>query len=180
MLHRLFPALVLAIGLFLSPHPASAAPRARATRVLIKKKEHTMQLLTKVGRTEEVLAIYSVALGPGGAGPKKQEGDKVTPVGRYHVTAHQPSQYKIFLRLDYPNATDFQRFQALKQSGELPKDATIGGDIGIHGPPVKLPGIAKAGLKLFDWTLGCIAVDDDEISEIASMVRDGTPVDIED
>ena len=122
----------------------------------------------------------TVAIGPGGAGPKLREGDKVTPVGRYHVIRHQPSQYKVFLRLDYPNATDRARFTRLKREGALPKEATIGGDIGIHGPPVTLSPAVKPLLKMTDWTLGCIAVDDDEISEIAARVPDGTIVDIED
>lgn len=169
----------LAIG---SAPVANASPQKRVTRVLVKKEEHTMQLLSSSGPggEEEVVASYKVAIGPGGAGPKKREGDMVTPVGRYHVTMRAPSKYKIFLRLDYPNAEDYKRFAALKQSGELPKDARIGGDIGIHGPPVSLPEPQKSSLKEYDWTAGCIAVNDDEISEIARLVRDGTPVDIED
>ena len=103
-----------------------------------------------------------------------------TPVGRYHITMHQPSQYKIFLRLDYPTAADWKRFNALKEAGDLPKGATIGGDIGIHGPPVVVPSILKPAMKLRDWTAGCIALDDDEISEVAGLVKDGTIVDIED
>lgn len=154
----------------------AAAPPERVTRVVIKKSEHKLELVAGDKR----LRSYGVALGPGGAGPKLREGDRVTPVGRYHVTAHQPSQYKVFLRLDYPNAEDRKRFAALKQSGELPKEATIGGDIGIHGPPVKLATPLKAGLKLFDWTLGCIALDEDEIDEVSRLVKDGTIVDIED
>jgi lipoprotein-anchoring transpeptidase ErfK/SrfK len=34
--------------------------------------------------------------------------------------------------------------------------------------------------KSSDWTLGCIALDDDEIDEIASRVKDGTRVVITD
>jgi murein L,D-transpeptidase YafK len=104
----------------------------------------------------------------------------VTPVGRYHVTMRQPSQYKIFLRLDYPNADDWARFNRAKASGELPRDARIGGDIGIHGPPVRLPAEVKAKIKDVDWTAGCIAVNEDEIEEIARLAPDGVVVDIED
>lgn len=165
-----------------SPPVANAGQEKRVTRVLVKKEEHTMLLLasTGPGGEEEVVASYKVAIGPGGPGPKKREGDMVTPVGRYHVTMRSPSQYKIFLRLDYPNAEDYKRFAALKQSGELPKDARIGGDIGIHGPPVSLREPEKSALKAHDWTAGCIAVNEDEIVEIARLVRDGTPVDIVD
>jgi hypothetical protein len=34
--------------------------------------------------------------------------------------------------------------------------------------------------KDYDWTLGCIAVDDDEIDAIDAIVSVGTEVDIED
>jgi murein L,D-transpeptidase YafK len=176
---------ILAIALLvLTPVPVAAAGREpearRVTRILIKKKEHTIQLLSGPTGSEEMVVSYKVAIGPGGSGPKRREGDRVTPVGRYHVTMHQPSQFKIFLRLDYPNAEDHRRFAALKRSGELPPEAKIGSDIGIHGPPVSLEADLKSGLKDFDWTLGCIALNDDEISEVARLVRDGTIVDIED
>jgi murein L,D-transpeptidase YafK len=104
----------------------------------------------------------------------------VTPVGRYHVISHAPSQYKVFLGLDYPNADDYRRFEALKKNGTIPKGARIGNAIGIHGPPVSLVPEAKSNLQAHDWTAGCIAVSDEAISEIAGLVRDGTPVDIED
>lgn len=176
MLRRLVPVLVaLCLALPAAPR-AEAAGSPRVTRILVKKGAHTMQLLSK----DEVLATYRVAIGPGGAGPKKREGDRVTPVGRYHVISHTPSQFKVFLGLDYPNAQDWARFRELKKSGELPKEATIGSAIGIHGPPVSLPDEAKASINERDWTLGCIAVDDADITEIAAKVRDGTIVDIED
>jgi murein L,D-transpeptidase YafK len=151
------------------------------TRVLVKKKKHTMQLFAGVdGGREEMVASYRVAIGPGGSGPKRQEGDMITPVGRYHVTMHQPSQYEIFLRLDYPNAADKRRFEGARERGELSASAKIGGDIGIHGPPVALSREQKSTLNDSDWTAGCIAVDEGAISEIGSLVRDGTIVDIED
>ncbi len=151
-----------------------ASTPQHATRVLIKKNAHELVLY----QGETVMKTYRVAIGPGGPGFKKREGDQVTPVGHYHVIMHQPSAFHLFLRLDYPNADDRARFAKLVASGELPKDAHIGGDIGIHGSP---PQIAwKPIHKSVDWTLGCIAVDDAEIDEIGSLVLDGTPVDVED
>ena len=35
-----------------------------------------------------------------------------------------------------------------------------------------------AGHRVRDWTLGCIAVTDDEIEEIWRLVPNGTPVEI--
>lgn len=177
MVRRLLSTLVVTF-LVLAACSVNASPGAspKITRVKIQKSAHTMQLFAG----DRVVKTYSVALGPGGAGPKKREGDKVTPVGRYHVLQHAPSQYRVFLRLDYPNAEDRARFERLRRSGELPRGATIGGDIGIHGPPVSLPDEDKHGLKAYDWTLGCIALDDDEIKEVSRLVPDGTVIDIED
>jgi murein L,D-transpeptidase YafK len=159
-----FPLLFALLG------TAHAAPPKKATRIHVKKSAHLMKLL---GKDDEVLGVYTVSIGPGGYGYKKREGDMVTPVGRYHVTMHQPSQFKIFLRLDYPNAQDWERFKTLKKEGALPNGAKIGGDIGIHGgtPPT---------LQGRDWTAGCVGVLDDEIVEIAKLVPDGVVVDIED
>ena len=151
----------------------SATPQ-KASRIVIKKNAHELALYQ--GQT--MMKKYSVAIGPGGSGFKHREGDKVTPVGHYHVIMHQPSQFHQFLRLDYPNAEDRARFTQLKASGTLPGEATIGGDIGIHGAPPQLQW--KSVHKTVDWTLGCVAVDDAEIDEIGSLVADGTPVEIED
>lgn len=157
--------------------PAGAAPAPkRITRIHVVKSTHLLELFAG----DELVASYVASLGPGGAGPKTREGDRVTPVGRYHVIMHQPSEYRVFLRLDYPNAADRARFADLKKKGVLPAHATIGGDIGIHGPPIRLEDEDKRALQGQDWTLGCVAVMDDEIRDIARRVPDGTPVDIED
>lgn len=154
--------------------PADDTPTAKVTRILVRKGAHEMALYA--GETK--VMTYAVAIGPGGKGPKHIEGDKVTPVGRYHVIAKSPSVWGIFMRLDYPNAEDRVRFAKLKREGALPRNATIGGDIGIHGAPQERE--YKKTHKQSDWTLGCIALDDEEIRELARRVAVGTIVDIED
>lgn len=160
-----------------APAPAAAkeAPRPTIARLHVKKSTHELRALAKDGA---VIATYKVAIGPGGAGRKNQEGDLITPVGQYHVVMHLMTKWHEFMLIDYPNASDRARFAELKRSGALPKDATIGGQIGIHGSPSN-PDL-KADHKATDWTLGCVALDDDEIAELAKRVKDGTPVDIED
>lgn len=169
-------AFLFALGM---QNHASAAQNNHASvvhadHISIHKNAHTMELSSNGA----IVATYSVAIGPGGSGPKEREGDKVTPVGRYHIVSRSPSVFHIFMRLDYPNADDRARFAELKKNGTLPKNATIGGDVGIHGAPAQAEW--KKIHKTVDWTLGCIAVDDDEIEKVAAMVPDGTVVDIED
>lgn len=171
----LFLALFLiCVGIQNHASAAQTQHAPHADHIVIHKSAHTMELSSG----GNILATYQVAIGPGGSGFKLQEGDKVTPVGRYHIVSRSPSVFHIFMRLDYPNADDRARFAELKKNGTLPKNATIGGDVGIHGAPRQAEW--KKIHKTVDWTFGCIAVDDDEIEEVAAMVPDGTIVDIGD
>jgi murein L,D-transpeptidase YafK len=79
------------------------------------------------------------------------------------------SHYHRALHVSYPNADDRQRAARL---GVSP-----GGAIMIHGLPNGM-GLLGASHRLYDWTLGCVAVTDDEIDEIWSLVPVGTPVEI--
>lgn len=155
-----------------SPPADKPADRSSVTRVFVKKSARTMTLYSG----ESVVATYAVAVGKGGSGPKKKEGDNVTPIGRYRVVKHLPSHLRIFLQLDYPNADDHARFEELKKRGDLPKNATIGGDIGIHGEPPEAKPFKKAEYQ----SHGCVVLEDAEIDQVARMVPDGTAVEIED
>ena len=111
-----------------------------------------------------------VALGTGGLAPKDRQGDGRTPEGHYVIDARIPaSHYHKALHVSYPNAQDRLRATRL---GVAP-----GGDIMIHGLPNGRGAIGSAH-RLYDWTLGCIAVTDNEIDEIWTLVPTGTPVEI--
>jgi murein L,D-transpeptidase YafK len=156
-----------------SPPPLRGHAKAiNVTRIHVSKSERTMDLYD--GTT--LVASYAVAVGRGGAGYKKMEGDNVTPVGHYHVVTRVPSRLRVFMRLDYPNADDRARFEELRRRGELPKNATMGGEIGIHGEPPEVKPFNK-----FDYgSHGCVVLENAEIDEVSHMVPDGTPVDIDD
>ena len=169
---RITHVLLALAGLALLGAASPPAPPPRVTRVHVIKSARTMQLLDG----DAVVASYAVAVGKGGAGPKKREGDLVTPVGRYRVLKHLPSHLRIFLQLDYPNADDRARFEELKKRGDIPKNATIGSDIGIHGEPPEAKPFKKAEYS----SHGCVVLEDAEIDQVARMVPDGTVVEIED
>jgi murein L,D-transpeptidase YafK len=171
LVHGLLAAACVALLGAGAPPPAGPPP-PRVTRIHVSKGARTMELFDG----DAVVASFAVAVGRGGAGPKKKEGDNVTPVGRYKVVKHLPSHLRIFLQLDYPNADDRARFEELKRRGELPKSATIGGDIGIHGEPPEAKPFKKADYQ----SHGCVVLEDAEIDQVARMVRDGTTVEIED
>jgi murein L,D-transpeptidase YafK len=142
-----------------------AAPQS-ADSILILKKDHVMELLAG----GKVIRTYKVALGRGGLAPKEREGDGRTPEGHYTIDSRNAtSRYHKALHVSYPNAEDRKRAAKL---GVSP-----GGAIMIHGLPNGL-GWVGAGHRLYDWTLGCIAVTDAEIDEIWELVPVGTPVEI--
>jgi murein L,D-transpeptidase YafK len=139
----------------------------KADSILILKKAHLLELISG----GKVIRTYHVALGQGGLAPKEREGDGRTPEGHYLIDAkYANSNYHRALHVSYPNADDRKRAAKL---GVSP-----GGAIMIHGLP-NGKGYIGAAHRLYDWTLGCIAVTDQEIEEIWDLVPVGTPVDIE-
>lgn len=152
----------------------SAPSGAAVDLILVEKRAHRLFLISG----NDVLETYSVAIGPGGYGPKGYEGDKVTPTGSYTVTATiKQTKWHTYLALDYPNEEDKRRYAELVAQGKAPPKVGAGSGIAIHGRKADMPD----GLhKLVDWTLGCVALDNDEIDEVASRVTKGTRVLIRD
>lgn len=158
--------LLLGSITFSVPSPASPQNREKVDSILILKKDHLMELFAG----GKVIRTYKVALGQGGLAPKRREGDGRTPEGSYVIDAkYEHSAYHKALHVSYPNAEDRKRAAAL---GVSP-----GGAIMIHGLP-NGKGWVGAGHRLYDWTLGCIAVTDQEIDEVWGLVPVGTPVEI--
>ncbi len=160
--------LVLLCTVALSSWASSLGPPGRsADRVLIQKKSRTLKLL----RAGTVIKKYHVALGTHPEGAKACRGDHRTPEGRYVIDGrNKKSRYHWALHISYPNERDRV---ASKKLGCSP-----GGDIFIHGLPNGYGWLGKSHAGR-DWTLGCIAVTDEEIEEIWGLVPNGTVVDIE-
>ena len=160
-------AICLALCSITSTLPAQqSAPVQKADSILILKKDHVIELLAG----GKVIRTYKVALGQGGLAPKEREGDARTPEGHYTIDARTAeSHYHKALHVSYPNPEDRKRAAKL---GVAP-----GGAIMIHGLP-NGKGWVGARHRLYDWTLGCIAVTDEEIDEVWELVPVGTPVEI--
>jgi len=131
------------------------------TRIVINKGARRMLLLNQ----QTVLKAYDVDLGFQPRGHKVIEGDGKTPEGSYVIDRKNPeSLFYLSLGISYPNEQDIAQAAAL---GEDP-----GGDIFIHGASGRL------GTRGTDWTFGCIAVSNREITDIFGMVNVGTQVDL--
>jgi murein L,D-transpeptidase YafK len=135
----------------------------RADFVLVDKSDRIL-VLYRGGKAFR--AYRGLQFGDAPFGHKRFEGDERTPEGRYTIDTRNPqSAYHLSLRISYPNAAD-RRFAA--GYGRSP-----GGDIFIHGQPNGMAGRMRG-----DWTDGCIALTNDEIEELWTLVPDGTPIEI--
>jgi murein L,D-transpeptidase YafK len=158
--------LLLTLGGF-AEGPRAPLPRGtRADLVVVDKSERRLTLF----RGGRELRSYRVALGPSPEGHKREQGDGRTPEGRYVIDwRNAKSAFHRSLHVSYPNASD--RRDA-RRRGVDP-----GGAIMIHGLPDGM-GWLGAEHVATDWTLGCIAVTNEEIEEIWRVVRDGTAIEL--
>ena len=130
-----------------------------------------------------LIRSYAIDLGTHPRGPKYRLGDGRTPLGAFRiVTRNAASPYHRFLGLDYPNLEAVDRglqdglisrgeaatIRAALAAGRCPDWRTaLGGGIGIHGRG-----------RGSDWTAGCIALADENVEELFSVLRIGDPVEI--
>jgi len=154
------------ISLFLFWIGHAAAHPLKADRIVVEKAARRLTLLDH-GRA---VKSYRVCLGTNPVGAKQREGDGRTPEGLYTIDSRNAaSKYHRALHVSYPNAADRARARRL---GVSP-----GGEIMIHGLPNRW-GILGHTVQYFDWTKGCIAVNNAEIEEIWKAVPNGTVVEI--
>ncbi|WP_165313587.1 L,D-transpeptidase family protein [Vibrio ziniensis] len=168
MVLRLFVSLLLLIsGACFSQSEAPYQHSIRADLVKVDKSKRRMYLLFQ----GEVFKEYRIALGKNPKGHKQQEGDQRTPEGRYYLDGISPNtQFHRAMSISYPNLRDKLHAQAL---GVDP-----GSDIKVHGLKEDYSG-APQFIQSFDWTNGCIALTNEEMDEFISLVRIGTPIEIE-
>ena len=134
---------------------------------------------------------YRVSLGRNAHKIKNKAGDEATPVGEYIICAIDTShEYDIFFRLNYPNLDDAAealrkgwisqkefnqiKFEFFYEDCTKYNDA-LGGDIGIHGIG-RLNYIFKNLPFVFNWTNGSIAMSDENMNELYSIIKVGTKV----
>ena len=145
-------------------NPSHPTHSGKADRLVVKKAERRLYLM----RGDQALRSYEIALGFQPIGHKTREGDGRTPEGRYLLDRRNDrSRFHKALHISYPSPGD--RWRA-ERRGEPP-----GGMILIHGQPNGKNRLMRTD---DDWTLGCIAVSNQEIDEIWSLTVDGTPIEI--
>jgi murein L,D-transpeptidase YafK len=135
-------------------------------RIVVEKSARKLSVL----HHGKEIKNYRIALGGHPIGPKEQEGDMKTPEGLYAIDSRNPhSDYHLALHISYPKPDDVARAAA--------RGVSAGSDIMIHGLPNGQGWIGNLHQRK-DWTLGCIAVTDEEIEELWRITPDGTPIEI--
>jgi murein L,D-transpeptidase YafK len=162
---RVLTGLVIALVSVVGALQTASTP-LHADRVVVLKKERTLQLLNQ----GKVIKTYKVALGGDPVGPKTRQSDHKTPEGVYLLDSRNPhSQFYKSIHISYPNASD--------RAAARQKGVSSGGDVFVHGLPNGYRYVGAAH-RLKDWTDGCIAVTDQEMDEIWLAAPDGTPIEI--
>ena len=157
---------------------------------IVKQKDTIPELKIVIKKRDRKLIVYKngipwkayrVALSQIPYGDKNQKGDKHTPEGRFYVTKKNPkSKYFLSLELSYPSLKHAQKglekglisekeylaiVESLEHGKTPPQNTKLGGYICIHG-----------GGNGKNWTDGCIALKNKDITELYKIVRVGTPV----
>lgn len=138
--------------------------------VVIDKSDFKLSVLNN----DTIIKEYPIVLGANPVEDKRMEGDRCTPEGTFHILSKYPHQnWGKFLWIDYPNEESKLKFKEAKANGEIPKNAKIGGEIGIHGTP-------RDGDYLIDeninWTWGCISLKRKDVDELYPFITKKTDI----
>ncbi|MDP3878489.1 MAG: L,D-transpeptidase [Methylobacter sp.] len=151
----------------------------------------TKALTIEVKKGQQTLETLSdIAIGRGGAGLKRHQGDNITPFGSYRIGwVGQQSSFRKFFGLTYPSAEDAQDalekgvinlshynsiISAHRAHQIPPQNTPLGGRIGIHG-------LGRADEKIhksMNWTHGCIALTNGQIDHLSQWLDKGMVVKI--
>ncbi len=149
-------------------------------KIIINKTKRRLYLLSE----NRVVRVYPISLGFDPVNDKEMQGDGRTPEGRFYVcTKNARSKYHLSLGISYPTLEDAERglrqglitrqeyekiVWAIRNGKRPPWSTRLGGAICIHG-----------GGVAWNWTKGCIALNNRDIEELFKIVPTGTPVIIE-
>lgn len=128
-------------------------------------------------------ACWQIGLAPSyPAGPKRRRGDRKTPEGWYRTSDKPWSQFYGAIAVHYPGERDaalglqtglisqaqHDGIVAAVRAGRKPDQGTrLGGEILLHG-----------GGGDRDWTLGCVALDDEQLDLLRAALPAGMRTDV--
>lgn len=133
----------------------------KADHIRVEKSKRKMYL----ERNGKVIYEFPINLGKHPVGHKQKEGDGRTPEGSYSIdyNINSKAAYNLGFHISYPNSQDLLN---AKKMGVKP-----GGDVMIHGTSPE-----RSNRK--DWTNGCIAVSNENLSTIQQYYYNSIPIQI--
>ncbi len=158
-------------------------------KLVVSRKNYRIELYSD----KLFIKSYKAVFGKNNSTIKISKDDQVTPIGEYKICSIDTNSlfHKLF-QLNYPNDKDAaeamkqgyinkDEFDAInlahKKNECPPKETSLGSNIGIHGIG-KYNFIFKNLPFTFNWTDGSIAISNENIDELFSIVKIGTPVKI--
>jgi murein L,D-transpeptidase YafK len=158
-----------AVNVTLNKRAVNEMPEG-VVRIVIDKSDYELNVYDSKGW----YATYPVVFGNDPMKDKRVEGDRCTPEGTFKIISKRVHEkWSRFMALDYPTKESLEKFNRLKQRGEIPKNSSPGGGIGIHGTWPK----EDYAIDRYDnWTLGCISLKNADVLELYGYVPNGTTV----
>ena len=166
-------------------------PRLRKPILIVSKSKLTLSVYDN----KKLVKVYDVSVG-GNPADKKIEGDKATPEGEFYICVKKGRRQTKFYRslgLSYPNIEDAKRglknklisraqynkiSYAIRRRRLPPWNTKLGGAIMIHGLRKGGRNTGETRVKARD-TLGCVALENEDILELFKQLKVGTRVIIE-
>ncbi|MGZ4957974.1 MAG: L,D-transpeptidase family protein [Methylomonas sp.] len=152
--------------------------------IWVDTKHKKVQVMDK---DKPLIVFDHAAFGQGGVGLKRKRGDNITPKGIYNIGwNNQRSDFRNFFGLTYPSIQDAQNglrqkliseseYQAIAKAHSEhrvpPQNTALGGAVGIHGLGTPLRRLLKH--RNSNWTEGCVALNNQQIDELALYVKKG-------
>jgi len=144
-------------------------------------KKEDLSLIIDKGKYElfviandQIIKSYPVVFGSNPIDDKLMEGDRSTPEGQFSVRDYYPHRsWSKFIWIDYPTEDSWRKHRQAKIEGLIPSDATIGGEIGIHGVP---EGRSFLIATKSNWTWGCISMTNEDVNDLYPLIYKGMPI----
>jgi murein L,D-transpeptidase YafK len=148
-------------------------PKGTKIAVVIDKSDYQLHIYT----ADTLVKTYPVVFGGNPIDDKLRQGDRCTPEGTFKIVSKYPHKsWSKFIWINYPTADSWRKHKQAKAEGRIPKDASIGGEIGIHGVPKGSDFMIKTHVN---WTLGCISLTNKDIDEIYPFFDKQTTITIQ-
>jgi murein L,D-transpeptidase YafK len=151
----------------------------KSPRLVISKSKRTLTVFDGDNQVKS----FKMVLGFDPKGDKETEGDGRTPEGDFYVFTKNPeSKFHLSLGVSYPGQEDAERglkagiiskeeqdeiVSAIAKHRMPLQKTNLGGEIYIHG-----------GGTASDWTDGCVALDNDQMTELFDAIPVGAKVTI--